>query len=98
MKPAVQIREIHTKTVTRRFSQDELLDILGNIASDEANLPEGTEGVAAKLIFEDETIGSPPFKTGTRAIVTIVTDLIERDRILHEICHQTAENAEVSDV
>lgn len=102
MKPAVQIREIHTKTVTRHFSHEQLLNILANIAADEANLPKGTEGVTVKLTFEGETasgtFGSPPCKTGTCAIVTIQTDLIERRCILEEKRHQAAENAEVSDV
>lgn len=32
-------------------------------------------GVSFKVLFEDETAGSPPYKIGTKATVTITEDL-----------------------
>ncbi|WP_242137332.1 hypothetical protein [Sphingomonas sp. TREG-RG-20F-R18-01] len=32
-------------------------------------------GVSFQVLFEDETAGSPAYKTGTKAIVTITEDL-----------------------
>ena len=32
-------------------------------------------GVTYKVDFEDETEGSPPYKVGTKAIVTIIEDM-----------------------
>ena len=32
-------------------------------------------GVSFQVLFEDETAGSPPYKIGTRATVTITEDL-----------------------
>lgn len=32
-------------------------------------------GVSFQVVFEDETAGSPPYKTGTKAVVTITENL-----------------------
>jgi hypothetical protein len=36
-------------------------------------------GVSYTVTFEDETEGSPPYKVGTRAIVTIIEDMCPQD-------------------
>jgi hypothetical protein len=39
-----------------------------------ANVTLGRRGVTTKITFEDETSGSPTYKTGTKARVTITVD------------------------
>ena len=78
----LKTKETHVKTVQRIFTGRELTDLLANTVADMAGMGKGTEGVTVSVRFEDETAGSPPYKAGTRAIVTIETDVIERERIL----------------
>lgn len=70
-----KITETHILTAVAIFSQKEIETILGNIVADAAGFPKGTEGMTLTMRFEDETAGSPPYRTGQKARVEIELDL-----------------------
>lgn len=69
------ITETHTRKAVATFSQADIQMILGKIVAEAAGIPLGTNGLTLTMRFEDETAGSPPYRTGHRARVEIEVDL-----------------------
>lgn len=75
-----QITETHQRTIRRSFGRHELPSLLEGAVLTECP---GHEGRSRKveIRFEDETEGSPAYKVGTKATVTITIDLAEPDPV-----------------
>ena len=69
-----RITETHERTIVRTFGRHELSSLLEAAVLTECA---GHEGLKRKVEvrFEDETEGSPAYRVGTKATVTIKVDL-----------------------
>ena len=71
------VHETHTRTARRIFDRHELMTMLGNAVAAEAGMPGAHDpAIKVKVEFQDQTEGSPAYKVGTKAIVTIEHDLL----------------------
>jgi len=77
------ITETHERRSLVRFGKDDLYHMLRIAACQECGIPD-SDAVKVEIRFEDETAGSPPYKTGTRAIITVIEDQLMLPRLSGE--------------
>jgi len=74
----VTISEKHERTYFARFSSQELSDLLATEVARKSGI-DGTQLIGARIqvSFRDETQGSPPYKVGTCAEVTVIETIAD---------------------
>lgn len=76
----ISSHEVHTRTRSVRFGASELRSLLAaHVAELCGDVRITWPGVTYKVDFEDETEGSPSYKTGTKCVVTIIEDLTPQE-------------------
>ena len=70
----IERRTVHEDHIEARLNSQELNAVILENVAKRANITLGRRGVTTKITFEDETEGSPPYKVGTRAKVSITVD------------------------
>lgn len=74
--PEARITETHERKAVRLFDRHELARILADLVAAEVGMPTGQrDDVKVEVRFEDQTEGSPAYKVGTRAVVTVTQTL-----------------------
>lgn len=68
------ITETHQRVIRRRFGRNELSALLEDAVMRQCGVTDD-EPRKVEIRFEDETEGSPAYKVGTTATVTITIDL-----------------------
>ena len=77
------ITETHERRSLVTFGKADLSRILRIAACQECGIPD-SDAVRVDIRFEDETAGSPPYKVGTRAIITVTEDQLMLPRPMVE--------------
>ena len=73
-KPPYPVQIVHEKRASVTFNMERLKEILGYEACQVSGLPHDSN-TQVTITFEDQTEGSPAYKVGTKARVTVVHDL-----------------------
>lgn len=73
--PAAKITETHERKITRTLTSAELTSLLGDAVLRDVEGHDYGLPSKADVRFEDETAGSPAYRIGTKATVTITVDL-----------------------
>ena len=69
------ISEKHERTIRVAFDHREVKELMVKAALRSANIESIDSASEVTVKFEDQTAGSPPYRVGTLASVTIVIDL-----------------------
>lgn len=77
------IHETHERRSLVTFDKSDLYHMLRIAACQECGIPD-SDAVRVDIRFEDETAGSPPYKVGTRAIITVTEDQLMLPRPMVE--------------
>lgn len=70
----IERHTVHEDHIEARLNSQELYAVILEHVAKRANVTLGRRGVTTKIVFEDETEGSPPYKDGTKAKVSITVD------------------------
>jgi hypothetical protein len=76
----IKIDETHRRTVVAHIGSKELARVIAQSVAAGSAVELDAASTSYKVIYEDETEGSPAYKTGTKARVEIVVDLAGEDR------------------
>jgi hypothetical protein len=67
---------VHRREIRRRFDRHEIRRLLAEIAARDAGIADlSGSGIDFKVEFHDETEGSPSYRVGIRAVVSITQEL-----------------------
>lgn len=70
-----RITERHERTIVRTYSKAELEAIVRKALYEELGNDRWVGEPDVSIRFEDETVGSPAYRVGTKATITVTVDL-----------------------
>jgi hypothetical protein len=76
----VKIEETHRRSLVARIGSKELARMIAAYVAAGSAIDLDSASTSYKVVFEDETEGSPAYKVGTKARIEIVVDLAGEDR------------------